>query len=71
MPAFPVISFRPFITGTESQELVVAQQIYDAFHNYRWVYLKDFGISEQKINAMFRQVSQSPWHCLAYVLTGD
>jgi isopenicillin N synthase-like dioxygenase len=53
MPAFPTISFQPFITAAESQKLGVAQQIYDAFYNYGRVYLKDFGISEQKINEMF------------------
>jgi isopenicillin N synthase-like dioxygenase len=57
MSAFPTISFQPFINGTESQKLGVEQQIYDAFHNYGWVYLKDFGIPEQKIDEMFRQVS--------------
>ena len=57
MPAFPTISFQPFITGAESQKLEVAQEIYDAFHNYGWVYLRGFGIPEQKIEEMPRQVS--------------
>jgi isopenicillin N synthase-like dioxygenase len=45
------------MNGTESQKLDVVQQIYDAFHNCGWVYLKDFDIPEQKIDEMFRQVS--------------
>jgi isopenicillin N synthase-like dioxygenase len=57
MSAFPTISFQPFMNGTESQKLDVVQQIYDAFHNCGWVYLKDFDIPEQKIDEMFRQVS--------------
>ncbi|KAI9053007.1 hypothetical protein LZ554_003277 [Drepanopeziza brunnea f. sp. 'monogermtubi'] len=49
----PLLSFQEFLTGTESQKRAVAQKLYDAFHTYGWVYLRDFGISEGEIAEMF------------------
>lgn len=51
--SFPVVSFAPFLTGSESEQRAVAQELYDAFHTYGWVYLKDFGISEEEVQEMF------------------
>ncbi|OJD29863.1 clavaminate synthase-like protein [Diplodia corticola] len=52
---FPVISFAPFLdpNAPESEQLAVAQKLYDAFHTYGWVYLKDFGISDEEVARMF------------------
>ncbi|KAH8892690.1 Clavaminate synthase-like protein [Thozetella sp. PMI_491] len=50
---FPVISFAPFLHGSSDDRAVVAKQLYDAFHTFGWVYLKDFDISEEEIDEMF------------------
>ncbi|CAK7227151.1 hypothetical protein SBRCBS47491_006472 [Sporothrix bragantina] len=52
-PSFPIISFEPFLKGDFDAKVKVAQELYDAFHTYGWVYLKDFGISEEEIDEMF------------------
>lgn len=56
---FPVISFAPFLdpNAPESEQRRVAQELYDAFHTYGWVYLKDFGISDEEVAEMFALVS--------------
>ncbi|EKG22135.1 Oxoglutarate/iron-dependent oxygenase [Macrophomina phaseolina MS6] len=52
---FPIISFAPFLdpNAPESEQRAVAQKLYDAFHTYGWVYLKDFGISDEEVAEMF------------------
>ncbi|KAF2812434.1 Clavaminate synthase-like protein [Mytilinidion resinicola] len=50
---FPVVSFQPILTGGEEEKAKVALQLYDAFHTYGWVYLKEFGISAEEIDEMF------------------
>ncbi|KAL1643323.1 hypothetical protein SLS58_004994 [Diplodia intermedia] len=52
---FPVISFAPFLdpNAPESEQMAVAQKLYDAFHTYGWVYLRDFGISDEEVANMF------------------
>ncbi len=50
---FPIVSFKPFLTGTEEEQRKVAQDLYDAFHKFGWIYLKDFGISQEEIEEMF------------------
>lgn len=57
---FPIISFDPFLKGGEAERSKVAEQLYDAFHTYGWVYLKDFGISEEEIDEMFAYVCWLP-----------
>lgn len=54
--AFPIISFQPFLTGSPEARKAVAKELYNAFHTYGWVYLKDFGISEEEIDEMFSYV---------------
>ncbi|KAK0661119.1 2-oxoglutarate-Fe(II) type oxidoreductase [Lasiodiplodia hormozganensis] len=52
---FPIISFAPFLdpNAPESEQRAVAQKLYDAFHTYGWVYLRDFGISDEEVADMF------------------
>lgn len=57
--SFPVVSFQNFISGSEAEKRVVAQELYDAFHTYGWIYLKDFGISADEIDEMFAAVSMA------------
>jgi len=56
--SFPIVSFRPFLEGTEEEQRMVAQNLYDAFHMYGWVYLKDFGINQADVEEMFAIVGQ-------------
>lgn len=58
--SFPVITFQPFLDGTEDEQRKVAQELYDAFHTYGWIYLKDFGIRQDEIEKMFAMVSCKP-----------
>jgi hypothetical protein len=55
---FPIVSFDPFLNGGDEGRKAVAAKLYDAFHNFGWVYLKDFGISEAEIENMFARVSR-------------
>ena len=56
-PEIPVISFEPFLTGKAEDRQKVAQQVYDAFHNIGFLYLKDTGISQARIDEIFALVS--------------
>ena len=47
---------RPRGAG-EAEKRAVAQELYNAFHTYGWIYLKDFGISADEIDEMFAAVS--------------
>tara|TARA_R110002060_G_scaffold59808_7_gene69617 strand:- start:928 stop:1167 length:240 start_codon:yes stop_codon:yes gene_type:complete len=55
--SFPIVSFQNFISGSEAEKRAVAQELYNAFHTYGWIYLKDFGISADEIDEMFAAVS--------------
>lgn len=54
--SFPIVSFQNFISGSEAEKRAVAQELYNAFHTYGWIYLKDFGISADEIDEMFAAV---------------
>lgn len=53
----PVISFEPFLKGDKEQRKAVAKQVYDAFHNIGFLYLKDNGITQERIDEIFALVS--------------
>jgi isopenicillin N synthase-like dioxygenase len=55
--SFPIVSFQNFISGSEVEKRAVAQELYNAFHTYGWIYLKDFGISMDDIDKMFSMAS--------------
>lgn len=54
---FPIVSFAPFLNGTDVEKLAVAQKLHSAFHTYGWVYLRDFGISDEEVDKMFETES--------------
>lgn len=54
---FPLLSFQEFLTGSKTERKAVAQKLYNAFHTYGWVYLKDFGITKEEIAEVFVMVS--------------
>lgn len=67
---FPIISFQPFLTGSKAEQEALAKELYNAFHTYGWVYLKDFGISQEEINESFKYVS-GPRPLSGVVLAGS
>lgn len=53
---FPVVSFSPFLKGSAAEQRKVAQKLYDAFSVYGWIYLRDFGITQQEVDKLFATV---------------
>jgi hypothetical protein len=65
----PVVSFDKFLTGTREDQQDVAAQVYDAFSKVGFIYLKDHGISQGRVDEMFRLVGQGlSWHVLQSVV---
>jgi len=56
---FPIVSFQNFISGSVEEKRAVAQELYNAFHTFGWIYLRDFGISQAQIDEMFATVGHS------------
>jgi isopenicillin N synthase-like dioxygenase len=54
----PVIDFAPFINGEVATRQAVACQIYQAFHEIGFMYLKNLGISSTLIDQLFAQAKQ-------------
>jgi isopenicillin N synthase-like dioxygenase len=54
---FPIVSFAPFLHGSEVEQRKVAQELYDAFSVYGWIYLKDFGIGQEEVDKLFMTAS--------------
>lgn len=54
----PIIDFGQFIDGSKKQE--VADAMLDSFKTYGFVYLKNHGLPQDKIDAMFSWVRESP-----------
>ena len=52
-----VVSFDKFIKGGDAEKRAVAKQLYDAFSTVGWVYLKDHGIPQERVEEIFRLVS--------------
>ena len=50
-----VIDMRPFIEGGEKGRKKVAQEIYDAAHNVGFLYLKNFGVSDDLLETAFSE----------------
>ena len=52
-----VVSFDKFINGDDAEKRAVAKQLYDAFSTVGWVYLKDHGIPQERVDEIFALVS--------------
>ena len=50
----PIVDFGAFIDGSKKQE--VADAMLDSFKTYGFVYLKNHGLPQDKIDAMFTWV---------------
>lgn len=58
-----IVSFDRFLKGGEEDRQAVAQEIYQAFSSVGWVYVKDHGISQERVEEIFalvRMFSQTP-----------
>lgn len=55
-----VVSFDRFINGDDAEKRAVAKQLYDAFSTVGWVYLKDHGIPQERVDEIFSLVSNVP-----------
>jgi isopenicillin N synthase-like dioxygenase len=51
-----VVSFDKFLHGGDKDKRDVARQLYDAFSIVGWVYLKDHGISQERVDEIFSLV---------------
>jgi isopenicillin N synthase-like dioxygenase len=54
-----VVSFERFINGDDSEQRAVAKELYEAFSTVGWVYLKDHGIPQERVDEIFALVSSS------------
>ncbi|KAF1937434.1 Clavaminate synthase-like protein [Clathrospora elynae] len=48
-----VVSFDKFINGGDAEKRAVAKQMYNAFSTVGWVYLKDHGIPQERVDEIF------------------
>lgn len=51
-----VVSFERFLNGDTAEQQAVAQEIYDAFSTVGWVYVKDHGIHQERVDEIFALV---------------
>ena len=51
-----VVSFDKFLHGGDEAKRGVARQLYDAFSTVGWVYLKDHGIPQERVDEIFSLV---------------
>ena len=54
-----VVSFDRFIYGNDDDKRAVARQLYNAFSTVGWVYLKDHGIPQERVDEIFGLVRRS------------
>ena len=55
--AIPIVSFEKFLTGDRADQQQVAQHVYDAFSTVGFIYLKDHGIPQSRVDEIFALVS--------------
>jgi isopenicillin N synthase-like dioxygenase len=51
-----IVSFDKFIEGDDAEKRAVAKQLYEAFSTVGWVYLKDHGILQERVDEVFELV---------------
>ena len=59
----PIVSFAPFLSGSKAEQEAVAQQVYDAFSTVGFIYLKDHGIPQSEVEAVFKEVGPHVYPC--------
>lgn len=53
----PIVSFKQFLTGNRQCQKQVAKQVYDAFSTVGFIYLRDHGIPNARVEEIFDLVS--------------
>lgn len=53
------VSFAPFLHGNAADRQAVAQEIFEAFSTVGFVYVKDHGIAQDRVDAIFGLVRLS------------
>jgi hypothetical protein len=48
-----IVSFDRFINGSDAEKRAVAKQLYEAFSTVGWVYVKDHGIPQERVDEIF------------------
>ncbi|PSN59494.1 Clavaminate synthase-like protein [Corynespora cassiicola Philippines] len=48
-----VVSFDRFLHGNDDEKRAVARELYDAFSTVGWVYIKDHGIPQSRVDEIF------------------
>lgn len=69
----PLVSFEPFLHGNAKERAEVAQQVYQAFHDVGFLYLKDCGISQDRVAQIFEMVCilPLPYNVLKALVTAN
>jgi isopenicillin N synthase-like dioxygenase len=62
-----VVSFDKFMNGDGGEKRAVAKQLYEAFSTAGWLYLKDFGIPQERTEEIFRLAYWDGFYVLAFV----
>lgn len=57
-PKIPIIDFRPFVESDILSQLTIAQQMYQAFQQYGFIYLKNYGLPPEQVCQIFGQMQQ-------------
>ena len=57
MTTIPVVSFSNFLTGNREDQEEVAKQVYNAFSTVGFIYLKDYGIPQTRVDEIINLVS--------------
>lgn len=52
----PVVSFEKFLTGDRADQKEVAKKVFDAFSTVGFIYLKDHGIPQTRVEEIFELV---------------
>lgn len=58
--AISEVSFEKFLNGDEADKRAVAAEVFDAFSTVGWVYIKDHGIPQSRVDEIFRLVRPKP-----------
>lgn len=62
MDQIPIIDFGKFSSGDSGQKLLVAKEFTEAIKTYGFAYLKNYGISSEKVQQMF-EASKAFFDC--------
>jgi isopenicillin N synthase-like dioxygenase len=55
--AIPIIDLEPIRSGAPDEALATGKQVYEAFRDVGFAYIRNHGVPQQKIDEAFRWVS--------------